>query len=164
MCIWFDKPEIDHGSELRVYGEIYVHREKVKKHEASRVVIPITDEIKKIIEDSKLDKIDSPYIVHRKKIRKTQKLAKGITHETQVRKADISEGFSKLRDMLELYNELEKEQRPTFHEIRSLSIFNYSQNGVDPQKRAAHSDPKTTDKYKKGHIKWIKVEAAQLNE
>ena len=163
-CIWFTTSKVDSNSNLLVYGEMYIHRIKTKRNDASRVAIPITEKIKTIIEDSKLDNVTSPYIVHRKKLRKTNRLAKGMTHETQVRNADISEGFSELRDELDLYSDLEKDERPTFHEIRSLSIFNYDQIGVDPQKRAAHSDPRTTKKYKEGHVKWTEVEAAELED
>jgi hypothetical protein len=163
-CIWLDTPEVDQETRLLIYGHLYIHRQKTRKQEASRVSIPITEKIKVIIDDSTADGIKSPYIVHRIKSRKSRKLAKGITHHTQVRNADISEGFTKLRDQLGLYKELNKEQRPTFHELRSLSIFLYSENDLDPQERAAHSDAKTTEKYKRGHKKWVEVEPAQLNE
>lgn len=158
-CIWYDKPVIE--NDLEVLGVIRIQRQKTIKHKASRVEIPITEKIKSIINDSRADNIASPYIVHQLKQR-DGKLAKDINHPTQLRNATISEDFSKLRDELNLYKNLSDEERPTFHEIRSLAISLYDEAGIDPQKRAAHSSPQTTEKYKKGHKKYIKVKAAEI--
>jgi len=158
-CIWYDEPVIE--NDLEVYGLIQIQRKKTIKHKASRVEIPITKKIKSIIEDSRKDNVASPYIIHQQKQR-SGKLAKDISHPTQLRNATISEDFSKLRDELNLYKNLPYEERPTFHEIRALSIFSYDEAGIDPQKRAAHSSPQTTEKYKKNHVKFIKVKAAEI--
>lgn len=158
-CTWFKEPLIQDG--FLVFGTLRIHRQKVKKKEASRVEIPITQQLKNIIEDSRRDKVLSPFIVHRIKDARG-KQAQGLTHPTQCRPNDISEAFSNLRDELGLYEELQKKNRPTFHEIRSLSIFLYSEQGLDPQERAAHSDAKTTNKYKEGHIEWVQIQAAEL--
>ena len=83
-------------------------------------------------------------------------------HPTQCRPNDISGAMSDLRDELGLYKELIKKQRPTFHEIRSLSIFLYGKQGLDPQERAAHTDAKTTKKYMEGHVEWVQIQAAEL--
>ena len=123
--------------------------------------MPITQQIKNIIDDSRKDRIASPYIVHRIKDARG-KQAHDLTHPTQCRSADLSETFSKYRDQLDLYNNLEKKQRPTFHEIRSLSIFLYGKQGLDPQERAAHTDAKTTKKYMIGHVEWVQIQAAEL--
>ena len=158
-CIWYDKPIIE--NDLEVLGVIRIQRQKTVKNKASRVEIPITDKIKRIIDDSRTDNIASPYIVHQLKQR-NGKLAKDVSHPTQLRTATISEDFSNLRDKLNLYKNLDENQRPTFHEIRSLAIFLYDEAGIDPQKRAAHSSPQTTEKYKKGHKKFISVIAAEI--
>lgn len=57
-CVWFEQPE--NG----IYGTLYIHRQKVQKKEASHVAIPIGEELKRIIEESR-DNVASPYIVHR---------------------------------------------------------------------------------------------------
>lgn len=158
-CTWLKHPSIQDG--LLVFGTLRIHRQKVKEKEASRVEIPITQQLKKIIEDSRTDRVLSPYIVHRIKDARGKK-AQELTHPTQCRPNDISEAFSNFRDELGLYKELPKKNRPTFHEIRSLSIFLYSKQGIDPQERAAHSDAKTTKKYKEGHIEWVQIQAAEL--
>jgi hypothetical protein len=158
-CTWFKEPLIQDG--LLVFGTLRIHRQKVKEKEASRVEIPITQQLKKIIEDSRRDKVLSPYIVHRIKDARG-KQARELTHPTQCRPNDISEAFSQLRDKLGLYKELAFKKRPTFHEIRSLSIFLYGKQGLDPQERAAHTNAKTTKKYMEGHTQWVQIQAAEL--
>lgn len=47
---------------------------------------------------------------------------------------------------------------PTFHEVRSLSIRLYKDQGnVDPQELAGHKDPRTTAIYTDGRGEWVKV-------
>jgi len=158
-CTWFKQPLMQ--DNLLVFGTLRVHRQKVKMKEASRVEIPITQQLKNIIDDSRKDRVASPYIVHRiKDARGTP--AKELTHPTQCRPNDISEAFSQLRDKLGLYKELAFKKRPTFHEIRSLSIFLYGKQGLDPQERAAHTDAKTTKKYMEGHIQWVQIQVAEI--
>lgn len=157
-CEWFKKPEFENG--LTVYGVLRIHRQKVKKKEASRVAIPITPELKSIIKGS-YDKVASPYIVHKKKLA-TNELSRECDHWTQMTNRNISSGFSGLRDKLGLYDHLDKKERPTFHEIRALAIHLFDKAGVDPQSRAAHTDAKSTKIYKQGHIDWVEVPPAEL--
>jgi hypothetical protein len=158
-CIFYSQPRMQDGHF--VFGTLRIHRQKVKNKEASRVEIPITQTLKDIIDDSRKDNISSPYIVHRLKDGRGKK-GSTLTHPTQCRTGDISEEFSKTRDELHLYNDLPKKSRPTFHEIRSLSIYLYGKQGLDPQERAAHTDAKTTKKYMEGHIEWVQIQAAEL--
>lgn len=158
-CTWLKLPLMQSG--LLVFGTLRIHRQKVKNKEASRVEIPITQQLKNIIDDSRKDRVASPYIVHRIKDARG-KPAQELTHPTQCRPNDISGSFSDFRDKLSLYAELPKKNRPTFHEIRSLSIFLYGKQGLDPQERAAHSDAKATKKYMEGHVEWVQIQAAEL--
>ena len=113
----------------------------------------------KIIALSKSDSVDSPFIVHRIRAKRyrNRELGKGIEHETQIASVTVSRTFSDLRDKLGLYAQLPKASRPSFHDIRSLSISWQEGNGFDAQKRAAHADKKTTALYERGHGKYIKV-------
>ncbi|MEM9103384.1 MAG: hypothetical protein AAGB12_13795 [Pseudomonadota bacterium] len=72
--------------------------------------------------------------------------------------------FKLARDASGFYKKLSPGQTPpTFHEIRSLLIFLFEQQGVDAQARAAHNERQTTEKYKKGHqIEWNVVELAEI--
>ena len=58
------------------------------------------------------------------------------------------------------FDNIPMNERPSFHEIRSLGIKLYEDQGIDAQKLAGHTDRKMTDKYKEGHeIEWTLVEA-----
>lgn len=158
-CEWFETPVIENG--LTVYGVLRIHRQKVQLKEASRVAIPITPALKTVIEQSRQDHILSPYIVHKLKT-DNNPVAKGLTHETQLTTRLISSTFSEVRDQLKLCDHLEPEARPTFHEIRALSIHLFTQQGIDPQARAAHTDAKSTKIYQRNHVQWVEVPAAEL--
>ena len=103
-----------------------------------------------------------PYIVNRVG-RYRDQIGEGCDHPFQVSSKQISREFSKLRDSLGIAANLEKDERPTFHEIRALSIHLFDKAGVDPQSRAAHSDAKSTKIYKENHVEWVRVPAAELN-
>jgi integrase len=139
---------------------IRIQRQKNKRKNASRVLIPMNDELADIVERSRQDNILSPFVVHYMRQRKDQNrsLAKGLEHNTQLRSVQISRVFSDIRDDLGLFDDIEKRiDRPSFHDIRALSIQLQEDNGFDAQKRAAHSDRASTEIYKKGHIKWNEV-------
>ena len=140
-------------------GHIRIHRQKVQHKEASRVEIPITAELQKVIDESR--KMACPYIVQRVG-RYREQIGEGCDHPFQVSSKQISREFSNLRDKLGICSQLSKEQRPTFHEIRALSIHLFDKAGVDPQSRAAHSDAKSTKIYKENHVEWVRVPAAEL--
>lgn len=158
-CEWFKAPLNE--NDLKVYGVLRIHRQKVKDKEASRVEIPITKKLKDIIADSRKDNVASPYIVH-KLLKRNKGMAEGLTHATQLTPVFISRGFSNLRDKLGLYADMEKKERPTFHENRALSIFLYGELGIQPQERAAHTDIESTKIYMKDHVEWVRVQAAEL--
>lgn len=157
-CKFLDTPlEID---GVLIYGYLRIHRQKVKDKESSRVEIPITDALNVVINESRKDKILGPYIVHR--IAKSKTISKACNHPTQVTSEYISKAFSRLRDELGLYDNIEKAERPTFHEIRALAIHLYTQAGFDPQARAAHADAKSTKVYQENHVDWVRVPAAEI--
>lgn len=140
-------------------GYLRIHRQKVKEKEASRVEIPVTEELQRVIDDSR--KLACPYVVHRVGRYVTQ-IGEGCDHPFQVSSKYISRGFSDLRDSLGICASLPKKSRPTFHEIRALSIHLFDKAGVDPQSRAAHSDAKSTKIYKENHVEWVRVPAAEI--
>lgn len=153
-CVWFEQPE--NG----IYGILYIHRQKVQKKEASHVAIPIGDELKRIIDDSR-DNVASPYIVHRIPER-NNKRSKEVSHPTQVAPDYLSRSFSALRDKLGLCDHLPMDERPTFHEIRALAAHLFDSQGIDPQGRMAHSDAKSTKIYTQNHIDWVVVPHGEI--
>ncbi|MCG9597025.1 tyrosine-type recombinase/integrase [Vibrio sp. Isolate25] len=154
-----DKPVLENGVE--VYGYLRIHRQKVKGREASRVVIPVTRSLLNIIEASK-DNINSPYVVHRMPEKRSNEMSQYCDHITQVNRKYLSRFFSKLRDQVKVKSSIPSESRPTYHEIRGLSIHLYDKAGHDPQARAAHTDSRSTKIYKEGHEKWVQVPAVEL--
>ena len=153
-CIWFEQ------QQNGIYGMLYIHRQKVQKKEASHVAIPIGDELKRIIDNSR-DNVASPYVVHRIPKRNVKR-SKEVSHPTQVAPDYISRSFSAVRDKLGLCNHLAMEERPTFHEIRALAAHLFDKQGIDPQGRMAHSDAKSTKIYTKNHTNWVVVPHGEI--
>lgn len=153
-CVWLDEPV--NG----IYGTLYIHRQKVQKKEASHVAIPIGEELKRIIDDSR-DSVASPYVVHRIPER-NNKRSKEVSHPTQVAPDYLSRSFSSLRDKLGLCDHLPLDERPTFHEIRALAAHLFDSQGIDPQGRMAHSDAKSTKIYTSNHIDWVMVPHGEI--
>jgi len=145
---------------------IKIQRQKNKKKAASRVLIPMNTELENIVNRSRNDNILSPYVVHYMRHRKDQRkpLGKGLDHHTQLRPDKISREFSDILDELKLFNQIDiRRDRLGFHDIRSLSIMLQEGNGYDAQKRAAHSDRASTEKYIKGHVQWNEVPDVVIN-
>lgn len=153
-CVWLEYPE--NG----IYGTLFIHRQKVQKKEASHVAIPIGEELKRIIDDSR-DNVASPYVVHRIPERQVKR-SKEVSHPTQVAPDYLSRSFSSVRDKLGLYNHLAMDERPTFHEIRALAAHLFDKQGIDPQGRMAHSDAKSTKIYTQNHIEWVVVPHGEI--
>jgi len=129
-------------------GYLYVIQEKTKKHDTSYLKIKITNELQLIIDKCK-DDIDSPYIIHKRKLNNQNKLM----HKTFVSPRMITEGFSNAMKKSGISN-------TSFHEIRALGIKLYKDKGIDPQKLAGHSSSKMTKNYDSGHdeIRWIDID------
>ncbi|MDK2594231.1 tyrosine-type recombinase/integrase [Pseudoalteromonas obscura] len=158
-CVWLKEPVMQNGG--KVYGTLYIHRQKIKNKEAAHVAIPIGQAIKDIIDISKKDLFFSPYVVH-KRATNYNIVSQECTHATQFNPSYLSKKFSEIRDNIGQYKHLPKTKRPTFHEIRALSAFLYSQNGVDPQARMAHTDAKSTKVYTQNHRDWVEVPLAEI--
>ena len=58
--------------------------------------------------------------------------AKGKTHYTQVLPDYLTHPFQTIRDELGIEKHLPVRERPSFHEIRSLGIALYKQQGTPP--------------------------------
>ncbi|MEZ9867248.1 integrase [Vibrio sp. 10N.261.51.A4] len=134
---------------VKIYGYLYIHRQKVSNSEASRVKIPVTQSIFDIVQMSYTDRIRCPYIVHMKPIQRQRGVAKDCDHIYQVQSHYLSKQFSKIRDKVGVKSHLPSNQRPTYHEIRSLAARMIEKKGLSATKRMAHSNSKTTEIYTK---------------
>lgn len=132
----------------------------MQKKEASHVAIPIGEELKRIIDDSR-DSVASPFIVHRIPERQVKR-SKEVSHPTLVAPDYLSRSFSAVRDKLGLCNKMPMDERPTFHEIRALAAHLFDLQGIDPQGRMAHSDAKSTKIYTQNHIDWVVVPHGEI--
>ena len=157
-CVWFDTPNESNG--ITIYGTLFIHRQKVEEKEASHVAIPIGEVLKAIIDKSR-DNVRCPYVVHRRPTR-MNKQSQDTDHRFQLDPNYLSRSFSALRDELQLFDHLELSQRPTFHEIRALSARLFSDMGIDPQGRMAHTDAKSTKIYVRDHLEWTEVPHAEI--
>jgi len=144
-----------------------VIQQKTAKHGmAAYLKIEVNQALAAVFERCLADGLDSQYFVRRMPdrmpSRKTQAAMKTKDHYTQVTAEYISKEFSKVRDELKLYDKLKMDERPTFHEIRSLGIAMRENQGENAQALAGHTTRHMTEHYKKGHnvIQWTTVSLA----
>jgi integrase len=132
---------------------LYVIQQKTEKHGASaHIKIEIGSDLQKVIQRCR-DDVLSPYLVHKVPERHVKTPKK--SHYTQINGEYISKAFSAARDMTGLFDKMPAIERPTFHEIRSLGIKLYEDNGSNAQFLAGHTTRKMTEAYKQGHeIAW----------
>ncbi|PTP67370.1 integrase [Vibrio splendidus] len=161
--LWNPDKEVEYVDGHAVYGMLYVHREKVKKSDASTVAIPVTQTIKDIVDLSKTSRLICPYIVHLKPKKQQRGISKETDHLYQVHHHNISKEFSKVRDSLGLYSHLKKSLRPTYHEIRGLAARMIEQQGQSATERMAHANAKTTKIYTgTSDIIWYQVPPVEV--
>lgn len=134
-------------------GFLFVVQQKTAKHgSAAHIKIKIGDALTTLIQRCR-DSVVSPFIIHNLPPKSAQ--SKYKEHITQIIPDHLSKKFSQARDTTTLFEGIPGEERPTFHEIRSLGIQLYEKSGIDAQALAGHTDRKMTEKYKEGHeIEW----------
>ncbi|MFT6121580.1 MAG: integrase [Oleiphilaceae bacterium] len=137
-------------------GYLYVIQEKTQKYDSGYLKISTGDDLKKIISNCR-DDIASPYLVHRKHQKRIER--ENCDHWTQVTPEMITREFKEVRDSLDIFEHMKMKTRPTFHDIRALSIKQYKDSGINSQELAGHSSEKMTKNYDSGHdeIRWIET-------
>jgi integrase len=112
--------------------------------------IEMTDQLKEIWQRAWEDGIPCPFLVHyRPKSQRPQHMQNKL-HPFAVTPDYLTKTFKAIRDETGIYNHLAPRQRPTFHEIRSLSARIYRELGyADEYIRSlmTHTDKKTTEIY-----------------
>jgi len=105
------------------------------------------------------DDILSPYLVHKRPINQTIKQRNQLPHWTYVTPSYLTRKFTKLRDEVGVSKDLDKEQRPTYHEIRGLSIDQHKLQNLDAKLAAGHTTEHMTENYRKNRneIIWTDV-------
>ena len=159
-CVMYDYPIL--VNDEKIYGDLFINRKKTIEKEEAHIRIPIGEELKRIIDRSRSDKIMSPYVVHRLPTKRSNNISQECDHITQLTPKYISDSFTKYRDESGACDHLPFDERPTFHEIRALSARLFKDQGYDPQARMAHSDAKSTEVYTRDHIRWVSVPHAEI--
>lgn len=103
--------------------------------------MPVEGWLADIISDCRSTGAVSKYLVHHSRRSGVALAGRPIHKDT------ISGAFAKCRDKTGLFDNLKYEQRPTFHEIRSLAARLHKQLGGDPQEFLGHLQQSTTDRY-----------------
>lgn len=128
---------------------LYIVQNKTEKHtDAGWIRFELTPQLKNIIAKCR-DNVPSPFLIHHKPARR--KPAKKRVHWTQILVDYLTRAFKDARDKSGAYAEMEEDERPTFHEIRALSIKLYKSQGKDAQKIAGHANKEMTLNYLKDH-------------
>ena len=141
-------------------GVLHVIRQKTRDmtHKAY-LAIEISDSLDRLIKSIRNEQA-SPYIIHEAPQRHNRSQVK--THWTQVLPDRLSKQFSKYRDETGLFNHLDNQEKPTFHEIRALGGHLYLQQGYSKEYVNAlmgHTTMAMTEDYTDRHQRWQAVHA-----
>ena len=135
-------------------GFLYVVRDKTAgDSDMAFIRIEVTEQLDDIRRRAMADGVATPHLVHRRPARiKPHDRAKK-PHWAAVAPPYLTKAFQAVRDATGLWDSLKPEQRPTFHEIRSLGAREYRKRGYPKeyiQALMTHADPATTTIYLSG--------------
>lgn len=94
-----------------------------------------------------------PYLIAARPDRITEHNRNTKLHAFAVTEDHLTKQFQKYRDMSGVYDHLEPRQRPSFHDLRALGIYNITQKygKAYAQALAGHATVKMTEHYISGH-------------
>jgi len=95
-----------------------------------------------------------PYLISAIPKSRCRKQLQNKLHWNAVTADYLTKAFSEVRDKSKVFEHLEIEERPTFHEIRALGAWLYEQQGCHQdyiQALLGHADEKMTEHYLAGH-------------
>jgi integrase len=142
---------------------IRIIRKKTDKNEWAFLELDISPSLEKVIRRCESSGIKSPFLIHRSPERRRPDKTK--EHYTQILPRFFSNEIQKTKSNLSLFECIEnKEEHPTFHEIRALGSHLYKKGGYSDEEYVqplmAHADVAMTKKYQSGHeISWTSVRA-----
>jgi enterobacteria phage integrase len=139
-------------------GHLYVSQGKVEKHGTGHVRLKIGPRLRATI-DACRDDIACPFMIHRRPEKMRREYLDEKEHWAQVTPELLTRTFKELRDGLKLHDDLAPNQRPTFHEIRSLGGHLYREQGwseAEIQAIYSHTTEGMTEHYLEGHgVRWV---------
>ncbi len=134
---------------------LIVIQDKTAKHGAKACLdIELTAEMEALISECTASEIHSPFLVHYKPEKLTEKTRAAKGHWSAVTAGYVSRAFSGIRDTLPEFQAMTEAERPTWHELRSLGGDLYLQQGFDKafvNMLMGHTSEKMTQKYLNGH-------------
>jgi integrase len=136
-------------------GYLYVIRDKTSADsDMAFIKIKLTDQLEDIRRRAlKLDDIVSPFLIHRRPDRARREWMDGKAHWSYINPNYVSRAFQDARDASGYYKDLEPDEKPSFHEIRSLGARIYQAQGKSKkfiQMLMTHASAKTTEIYLEG--------------
>lgn len=93
--------------------------------------IVMGDDLRAAVEACHRTGIPCPYLVHTRPLRMTQAAREAKPHPFAVTRPHLSKEFTRIRDKAGAYADLTPEERPTFHELRSLGMHRYEKVGFE---------------------------------
>jgi hypothetical protein len=128
------------------------------------IEIEMGPELLAVVEECLKSEILCPFLVHRQPDKISEEDRQAKEHPFAVLRGYLSRAFSDARDACHAYEHLKPEERPTYHELRSLGVHLYQQAGYDDAYLMAlsgHAKPETLELYKRDHagIKPKRVQA-----
>lgn len=98
-------------------------------------------------------RLNCPYLIATRPERITEQNRIAKLHPFAVTEDHLTKQFQKYRDLSGPCDHLEPRQRPSFHDLRALGIFNITEKYGKPyaQALAGHATEKMTDHYLQGH-------------
>lgn len=138
-------------------GHLFVIRQKTAgDSDMAFIKIAMTTELESLRARAlRLDNALSPYLIHRRAVRRKAVQGRTLPHWTYIRGDYLTKAFQEARDACGLYADMEPEQRPTFHEVRGLGSRIAKAHGVSKaeiQALMTHSNPRTTAIYLEGGL------------
>lgn len=128
----------------------YDFENRIWKVVQEKTKTPLAIHCNDVVHNIILERYKRP-ILPKKNVIFHSKRVKGCRVGDAYHKDSITRLFTNAAIKSKVYEKLTDEERPTFHEIRSLGIHLYEDQGVDAQHLAGHSERKTTEHYLKGH-------------
>jgi len=132
-------------------GKLYIIRQKTaKKSDLAFIRLPVTASLKREIVATRKSDLICPYVIHTKPVRRNPKQMASKPHPYSVTPDHISKTFRKVTDEIGIFDHLEKNEQPSFHEIRSLGTRIMKQRGYskkDIRGYTGHADKKTVEIY-----------------
>ena len=127
----------------------YIRNKTAGDTDMAFIRIKITKEIDQIRRRA-LDNVISPYLVHKSPLRRDPKKISKKPHWTYIYPEELGRAFSKARDKTGIFENWLPEEKPGFHEIRSLGGRLYRADSYQDkyiQELMSHTDMKTTEIY-----------------